>query len=149
MSHWNKILISGESVHCVHDFWGQIGFYAEVMIFIISGVMFGFDTVSTDYVTFGNLGKTFCLYIFLAIIRQGLLLVFYPLMNLTGYPMKISHTILLTWGALRGALGMFLSLVLKSDPSIDPEISAIIMFHTSFIALLTLIINGLTTGIVV
>jgi NhaP-type Na+/H+ or K+/H+ antiporter len=119
------------------------------MIFVISGIVLGFDAITSEHVSFENLGKTFLLYIFLTVTRQVLLVIFYPLMKLTGYPLELSHTALLTWGALRGALGMFLSLVLRSNAGIDPAISGIILFHTSFIALLTLIVNGLTTGIVV
>jgi NhaP-type Na+/H+ or K+/H+ antiporter len=72
-----------------------------------------------------------------------------PIMRSSGYPIKLEHTFLLTWGALRGALGMFLSLILINNPKVDPIISLTILFHCSFIALLTLIVNGLTTKMVV
>lgn len=94
--------------------------------------------------------KTIVLYIFLNIIRQTLLVIFFPIMQMTGYPMELKHTMLLTWGALRGALGMFLSLVLvNSYPIVSHEVSYTILFHTSCIALLTLLVNGLTTGCLV
>jgi NhaP-type Na+/H+ or K+/H+ antiporter len=70
-------------------------------------------------------------------------------MYLTGYHIEFSHTTLLTWGALRGALGMFLSLVLLNNPAIDEKVSKTILFHTAFIALLTLVVNGMSTSIVV
>jgi NhaP-type Na+/H+ or K+/H+ antiporter len=70
-------------------------------------------------------------------------------MQLTGYDIEMKHTVLLQWGALRGALGMFLSLILMNKENIDRQISTTILFHTSFIALLTLTINGLTTGTIV
>jgi NhaP-type Na+/H+ or K+/H+ antiporter len=64
--------------------------------------------------------------------------------------MEFKHTLLLTWGALRGALGMFLSLILvNSYPKVSKEVSYTILFHTSCIALLTLLVNGLTTGCLV
>lgn len=67
---------------------------------------------------------------------------------MTGYPIELKHTALLTWGALRGALGMFLSMVLLNTPGLK-DVGTIMLFHTAFIALLTLVVNGLTTGIVV
>jgi NhaP-type Na+/H+ or K+/H+ antiporter len=149
MARSGKNAISAESEHAVHNFWGQIGFAAETLIFILSGLMLGYVASHGSYMTFENFGKTILLYLFLNVIRQGLLIVFYPLMRLTGYPLELKHTILLNWGALRGALGMFLSLILMNNNQIDREISTTILFHTSFIALLTLFINGLTTGIVV
>jgi NhaP-type Na+/H+ or K+/H+ antiporter len=149
MARAGKNEISKESEHAVHNFWGQMGFIAETLIFILSGLMLGYEITHDDQVTFENFGKTILLYIFLILIRQILLVIFYPLMRCTGYPLELKHTILLQWGALRGALGMFLSLVLMNNPLIDRQISTCILFHTSFIALLTLFINGLTTGIVV
>jgi hypothetical protein len=56
-------------MHAVHDFWGMIGFAAEVMIFVISGILLGFDAVTQDNVSFENFGKTVLLYIFLTAIR--------------------------------------------------------------------------------
>jgi hypothetical protein len=44
---------------------------------------------------------------------------------------------------------MFLSLILLNKPEIDQVISLTILFHCSFIALLTLTVNGLTTKMVV
>lgn len=80
-----------------------------------------------------------------------LLVIFFPLMKLSGYPLELKHTMLLTWGALRGALGIFLSLILvnsskEENPLVREQTAIICLFHTSFIALFTLLINGLTTG---
>ena len=72
-----------------------------------------------------------------------------PLLNLSGYPMDIRHCALMTWGALRGALAIFLALVLDANPDIPDKVKALIMFHSSAIAMLTLIINGTTTGFVI
>jgi NhaP-type Na+/H+ or K+/H+ antiporter len=148
MTRSGKNFISAESEHAVHNFWGQVGFIAETLIFVLSGLMMG-GAIHAGKFEAAEIGKTIALYVFLFIIRQGLLVVFYPLMRLTGYPIELKHTILLAWGALRGALGMFLSLVLVNSPDIDKKISYTILFHTSCIALLTLLVNGLTTGCLV
>jgi NhaP-type Na+/H+ or K+/H+ antiporter len=148
MTRGGKNFISAESEHAVHNFWGQVGFIAETLIFVLSGLMMGGAIHAGRFHAY-DIGKTLVLYIFLNLIRQGLLCVFYPVMRLTGYPIEFKHTLLLTWGALRGALGMFLSLVLVNNDKINKEISYTILFHTSCIALLTLLVNGLTTGCLV
>jgi NhaP-type Na+/H+ or K+/H+ antiporter len=55
----------------------------------------------------------------------------------------------MTWGALRGALGLFLAMLVKANPKINTETKEIVMFHAAMIALLTLGINGTTTGFLV
>ena len=55
----------------------------------------------------------------------------------------------MTWGALRGALGLFLSLILDGNDKIPKHKSDLILFYSSSIAILTLVINGTTTGAVV
>ena len=149
MTRMGKAQISAESETAVHNVWQQIGFMAECLIFVLSGIMLGYTARTDDIVTFGNFGKSLVLYIFLHIIRLSLLIVVLPCMKSSGYPIQIEHTYLLTWGALRGALGMFLSLILMGNPNVDRRISTIILFHTSFIALMTLVINGNTTGMLV
>jgi NhaP-type Na+/H+ or K+/H+ antiporter len=120
------------------------------MIFILGGIMMGYlNNTREDIMTWDNFGKTVLLYILLHVIRLGLLMLILPLIGKCGYPMNWRHMVLLMWGALRGALGLFLSLLLTNDPRIDPKVSGIILFHSSFIAMFTLLINGNLTGALV
>ena len=41
MTNTGKTKISSESEHAVHNVWSYIGFVAETVIFIISGVIIG------------------------------------------------------------------------------------------------------------
>jgi CPA1 family monovalent cation:H+ antiporter len=120
------------------------------MIFILGGIMMGYlNNTREDIMTWDNFGKSVLLYFLLHAIRLFLLLLILPVIRNVGYPMTHKHMILLTWGALRGALGLFLSLLLTNNDKIDPKVSGIILFHSSFIAMFTLIINGNLTGALV
>jgi hypothetical protein len=80
------------------------------------------------------------------------MVIFWPLFNKFGYPMDLKTCILLSYSGLRGAVGLALALIcerkFESDPELAP-IGKIILFHTSFIVILTLVINGTTTGALV
>ena len=41
MTNTGKTKISAESEHAVHHVWGYVGFVAETVIFIVSGVIIG------------------------------------------------------------------------------------------------------------
>jgi len=57
--------------------------------------------------------------------------------------------VLLSYSGLRGAVGLCLALIVKFNKKIDIKIRDQIMFFTCGIVLLTLIINGTTTGILI
>ena len=80
------------------------------------------------------------------------MVIFWPLFNKFGYPMDLKTCVLLAYSGLRGAVGLALALIcagqFESNPELAP-IGKIILFHTSFIVILTLVINGTTTGYLV
>jgi len=99
--------------------------------------------------TWENFGRSIVLYVFCMVIRFLMLLLLKPVMNLTGYPMDIRHVVLMTWGALRGALGIFLAIIVDQNPKIHKKVKGVILFHASMIALYTLMINATTTPMLV
>lgn len=150
MAKQGKTNISSESEHAVHNVWQTIGFSAETVIFSLSGLTIGIRAL--EVMSWAIIGKTTVLYVLLHLIRFGLLLAFRPLMNCSGYPITVKHCVLLTWGALRGALGIFLALIVVGNHKIkeaSPECGNLILFYSSAIAVMTLVINGTTTGILV
>ena len=70
-------------------------------------------------------------------------------MRMTGYSLSLAQVSLLTYSGLRGAVGLCLALIVKFNENIDEKVRDQIMFHTAGIVLLTLIVNGTTTGIIV
>jgi NhaP-type Na+/H+ or K+/H+ antiporter len=147
MTKKGKLSISSESEIAVHQVWQSIGFLAETLIFLGCGVMIGYN--NAQIVTWENFGKGIVLFFFLNLIRFMLLLMLLPIMRRLGYPMDIRHCVLMTWGGLRGALALFLSLQIFNNQKISKEAREIILFQSSLIAIITLVFNGPTTGLLV
>ena len=55
---------------------------------------------------------------------------------------------MLSYGGLRGAVGLALALQFEQEEAIDDRLRVLVLLHASGIALLTLLINGSTTGII-
>jgi NhaP-type Na+/H+ or K+/H+ antiporter len=146
MTNRGRTRISVESEEAIHAIWHYIGFVAETLIFLISGIVLGgtFATVKPIWIL-----QLIGLYIFLHLIRFTGLLLCWPLMKRTGYPIDFPQIVLLSYSGLRGAVGLCLALIVKFNKRIPKEIREQIIFFTCGIVLLTLIINGTTTGLVV
>ena len=85
MTHSGKTKISAESKHSVHHVWGYIGFVAETVIFLLSGIIIGHKMEEDNLI---ELQDFFCLignYIILHFIRFGSLLLFWPILKKLGY----------------------------------------------------------------
>lgn len=148
MTNRGRTRISTESEEAIHAIWSYIGFTAETLIFLLTGIVLGGELVADTFEPWWIL-QLFGLYVCLHIIRFVGLLLLMPLMRLSGYPFTLSHCVLLAYSGLRGAVGLCLALMVKFNNDIDKNIREQVMFFTAGIVLLTLIVNGTTTGIVV
>lgn len=66
-----------------------------------------------------------------------------------GYGLSFKQGLVLGYSGLRGAVSLTLALIVYLDHDVSHEIRDLVMFHTSGITLLTLLINGTTIGMVV
>lgn len=121
-------------------FWNLLSHIANTLIFIIVGVIIA-EKVSFSWI---NLGVLFLIYIGLNLIRFIMIALFYPVMKRLGYGLSKRESVILTWGGLRGALGMTLALMVSYTPAIPEEIRHQILFFTAGIVTLTLAINATT-----
>lgn len=150
MSVQGKMSISVECEHSVHNVWGYIGYLAETVIFILSGLIIG-ERVAEQQIL-NNASVVFHIFLdwpLLHIIRTGIMLAFWPLTRKFGYGQTFEEVILCSYAGLRGAIGLSLALVVAGDDKIDPYVQEIILFHVSGMCMLTLLINATTTGALV
>jgi CRP-like cAMP-binding protein len=70
-------------------------------------------------------------------------------MSKLGYGLDWRQAIVLGYAGLRGAVSLILSVIVFLDHDLHSDVREIIIFHTAGIAIMTLIINGTTTGWVV
>ncbi len=145
MASSGKTKISPEVHHFLHEFWELAAYIANTLIFLIVGVVIAERTVFT--------GKDFLIllliYIGIFIVRAIVIAMFYPVMKRIGYGMDKKDAYVAWYGALRGAIGLALSLIVAGTESIDLEIRNQFLFFTAGIVTLTLLINATTIKILV
>lgn len=121
-------------------FWELMTYMANTLIFLIVGVVIA----GKVNFTWQHFGVLILVYIALNLFRLLMIMVLYPLMKRMGYGLSRRESVILTWGGLRGALGMTLALMVSYTPGIPEEIRSQILFFTAGIVTLTLSINATT-----
>ena len=120
------------------------------MIFLLAGLLFG--KTMTSSVGSDEVAMVFVSYIYLHLIRAGMVALFYPVMQY-GFHQQITikECTFLTWGGLRGALSMILALSLSRNVHaggylITAEQADKVFFVVGGVAALTLIVNATTAS---
>ncbi len=140
MASVGKTRISPEVEHFLHEFWELFAFIANTLIFIIVGVVIAQQVTITGR----NIAILLIIYIGVHIIRAIMILLFYPLMKKAGYGLPKKDAIVLWYGALRGAVGLALALIVASNSAIPEELRGEFLFITAGLVILTLLINATT-----
>ncbi|MCG8410285.1 MAG: cation:proton antiporter [Bacteroidales bacterium] len=140
MASIGRTRISPEVEHFLHEFWELFAFIANTLIFLIVGIVIANNVVFT--------GKDFIililLYIGIHIVRAIVIALFFPIMKKAGYGLSKKNAYVLWWGALRGAIGLALALIVTGESKIDPKIREQFLFYTAGIVTLSLLINATT-----
>ncbi|MBI9067908.1 MAG: cation:proton antiporter [Salinivirgaceae bacterium] len=144
MASVGKTRISPGVEHFLHEFWELAAFFANTLIFIIVGVVIAQRAVLTA----NNFLILLIIYIGITIIRAIVIAIFFPVMKRLGYGISKKDSYVLWWGALRGAIGLALALVVAGvDPKyISSEVSNQFLTLIAGIVTLTLVINATTIG---
>lgn len=124
----------------MRSFWELLTYIANTLIFIIVGVVIA---EKVDF-SWSHCVILILIYIALNIIRYVTIMMLYPIMKRSGYGLNKKESIILTWGGLRGALGMTLALMVSYTPAIPEEIRSQVLFFTAGTVTLTLCINATT-----
>jgi len=111
MAGVGRTRISPEVEHFMHEFWEFTAFAANVIIFIVVGVVIAQKAEPTgmDFVILG------LVYLAIHVVRAINMGMFYPLMRKAGYGLPGKDAVVVWWGALRGAIGLALALVVYSE----------------------------------
>ena len=140
MASVGRTRISPEVEHFLHEFWELFAFIANTLIFLIVGVVISNNIVFTanDFLIL------ILLYIGIHIVRAIVIAMFFPVMKKAGYGLSKKDSYVLWWGALRGAVGLALALIVAGESRIDAAIRNQFLFYTAGIVTLTLLINATT-----
>lgn len=137
--------ISPEVEHFLHEFWEMAAFLANTLIFLIVGVIIASRIIFTaeDFLILG------IIYIGIHVVRAITIGTFFPIMKNAGYGLDKKNAYILWWGALRGAIGLALALIVAGETVIPEEIRQQFLFYTAGIVTLTLLVNATTIGYLV
>ena len=111
MAGIGRTRISPEVEHFMHEFWELVAFVANVIIFIVVGVVIAQNANPTG-MDFAILGLV---YVAIHVVRGINMGIFYPFMKKAGYGLPGKDAVVVWWGALRGAIGLALALVVYSE----------------------------------
>ena len=149
--------ISPQVEHFMHEFWELAGFIANSMIFLIVGLVIAERTTFTtnDFVSL------IIVYVGIHVVRALVILIFYPFMRKAGYGLPVKDAIVVWYGALRGAIGLALALIvagvetkkvatfMEVDMITAQNIKDQFLFLIAGTVLLTLLVNATTIKIIV
>lgn len=144
MTTYGRVRVSSEVENYLHSFWEMMGYIANTVIFVLSGVIIAEKAIASDVIEGRDWGLLIALYFVLHVIRVLVVLLSSPILSRTGYPIKFADGVIVCWAGLRGAVGLALGLIVERDERIDHEIGDRIVFYVAGIAMLTLLINGTT-----
>ena len=113
MTNRGRTRISTESEEAIHSIWSYIGFVAETLIFLLTGIVLGGEFIASDSLEAIWFLQLLGLYVFLHLIRFIGLMMLMPCMRLTGYSFTVRQVVLLAYSGLRGAVGLCLALMVK------------------------------------
>ena len=149
--------------HANHAFWGEVGYVATSIIFILAGVKSRdkiarfideaantVDTTGTDdeFHLQNQMALNFVLWFILGLIRAFTVLLLSPILTRIGYGLTAKEAAVMVWGGLRGAVSLSLALLVDGNHLIGMRAREMIFLQTVGIVTLTLVINGTTSGIV-
>ncbi|KAK3275350.1 Son of sevenless 1, variant 3 [Cymbomonas tetramitiformis] len=131
----------------LHHFWAMMTYIANTIIFILAGLIVGShskafseDLKGTDALWL------FVLYIYLIVTRFLTIGVLFPWLQRIGYSLDYANASIMAWGGLRGAVGLALGMIVYEEPAFSSRDQMLVIFHVGGIVILTLLINGSTTG---
>lgn len=123
--------------------WGQLGFWANSMIFLLTALMA--PRLFTD-VTWGEVGLILVVAAAALAARAVVVFGLLPVLSLAGLAQKVSlpYKAVMTWGGLRGAISLTLALAVTENTLIAPEVKRFVAVLAIGFVMLTLFVNGAT-----
>jgi NhaP-type Na+/H+ or K+/H+ antiporter len=140
---WPKIV----SQEAMHEVWHMLEYIGNTLIFFLAGALTGKTMTKIDPMDFLNL---LVLYLVLMVIRGSVIFLSRPILSWLSpdrTPVTLEDAMVMTWGGLRGAVGLALAIQVSSDRAggmLEQKEADRVMFFTGGIAAMTLVINATT-----
>lgn len=140
------------SPHSMKHVWHTIESLGNIIIFFLAGALTGKAMAHIDPI---NFLLVIGIYIFATLARGALIFASRPLLRLLNTDraaVSLADATVMTWGGLRGAVGLAMALRVYKERGADSdgvyqiseENAQLVLFHVSAVAFLTTIINATT-----
>jgi len=141
--------ISRSSAHNFKFIWEWIDWVANTLIFFLAGLIIAAEiSKKSNDIDGQDWGYTFALFFLLLVIRFISIVILYPILAYGRYGIQLKDMIILTWSGLRGAVGLTLSLIVYNSTEFeDEQFKLLVFFHVAMMAVLTLLLQGSTTSL--
>jgi NhaP-type Na+/H+ or K+/H+ antiporter len=140
---WPKIV----SQEAMHEVWHMLEYIGNTLIFFLAGALTGKTMTKIDPMDFVNL---LVLYLVIMVIRGSVIFFSRPILGRLSpdrTPVTLENAMVMTWGGLRGAVGLALAIQVSSDRAggtLEQKEADRVMFFTGGIAAMTLVLNATT-----
>jgi len=132
--------------------WHMFEWIGNTLIFVLAGLVIGSNIAThMQYIRGVDFLWLLVLYAFMNAIRFLMVFMFFPGLKQCGYGLDCRETIIMAYGGLRGAVGLALALDVSlenwnktGEPLGGAAFPSLIVFHVGGIAVLTVLINGVT-----
>lgn len=149
---FGKTLIN--DVELMENFWVLTEHLLNTLLFVLGGVVWGaiIANVGEREFTAEDWGYLLLLFVLLLSIRFFLVFSFFPIISRIGLGTSTKEALFLSYGGLRGAVGISLAIALDNEVRASTENMEYRLFTTKLfgmvggISLATLVINGSTAG---
>jgi len=143
------VVVSKEAMHTI---WHMFEYIGNTLIFFLAGALTGramFRIEAQDYL------HLVVIYVALIAVRAGMLFASLPVLRGLSDDMQevsLSHVVVMTWGGLRGAVGLALAIQVAGDRAggmISEKDADRVLFYVGGVAMLTLVVNATTCPLIV
>lgn len=117
-SPYGKVRIDPGVEHFLHEFWGMVGHLVNTIVFVLSGIII---VIMIDWrsPTLGSdIGLGVAAYALMGVYRAAVMFGVMPLFRRGHYGYSWKDALVITWGGLRGAVGLALAISVFLDTSI-------------------------------
>jgi len=144
---WPSV-VNAESMEQV---WHTIEHVGNTLLFVLTGVLMShimFGPVHREHLEIMDFVWLLIMYLVVVALRFLMIFMLYPAIANMGYKLDWKDCIVMSWGGLRGAVGLAMAVSMDASTSIDPVTGSKILFFVGGVAVLTLLVNGLTSGFI-
>ncbi|HET6161394.1 MAG TPA: cation:proton antiporter [Dongiaceae bacterium] len=128
--------------------WGQLGFWANSLIFLLAAMLVPEIMRRTSW---AEIGLTIALYLAALVARIIVVGGLLPLLTAIGIAEHVNNRmkVVVVWGGLRGAISLALALAVVEQPSATDSFRDFIATSVTGYVLMTLFINGTTLRLLI